>query len=623
MCKNCNTPGAKPLAAIWWRVSTAEQLENSPPSQISDSQGVALAHGYETTPEYTFGTDWHSLSVWDSPPMKQIRNLIESKAIHALIMQHPDRAPDKPAHRLHLRALCDENNVEMLSKNGEFPRGEAGEVLEFLDAWAKEKQVKRAQQGARDGTRDRARLKGLPASMVKPYGYQFRYRYWLEGSKQSKTPEALEPDPDTHWIICEIFQMAMQRKPIRQICKEMVAKEIPPPKGGKEWHVGVVGTILRNPTYGGRYYALRYVAVEPKNRSKSDTYGKTSRKLQPREDWLYVDFPIEAPPITWEQWETLQGWLTQNKAFSPRSSKVNYLLRGLLYCGLCGRKIQGHSDNGVIPHYQCPRVRLDHGDPSIKCKLPHMSGRDLEPKVWKEVVAILENPKEFIEALKNHNPTQGPTRSDAESAIKNVESELQKLDKAEAGIIALKISDPDMADALYQQQVGITRAKRTHYTEELTRQQDALISLGNDDLMISRFHALYDGLKYKLRDANFEDQRFVLLALNTRITVFPDRLEIGFAGTTDQRRQIQERLAGKDFNTREGRLQFEATQVFSPPNQRIGDLGDYATLDDPEIESKNDVLLSAPLWRCRQTDNEWAISFAVAIAQQKRRKVTH
>jgi hypothetical protein len=69
----------------------------------------------------------------------------------------------------------------------------------ILSAWHKEKQVQRAQQGARHGLRDRANVKGLPVNGAAPYGY--RLRYDLDNGK--KVPVAYEPDPATYPVVVE------------------------------------------------------------------------------------------------------------------------------------------------------------------------------------------------------------------------------------------------------------------------------------------------------------------------------------------------------------------------------------------------------------------------------------
>ena len=177
-------------AAIWWRVSTDEQREISPDTQTGEALALAEQEGYNVPPENIIGTDWSSLSVWNSPTMGQLKALVLDRAITAIFMYDADRGPSKPAHRLMFRALCEENGVAVRCCHGEIPGGEMGELMEFISAWSKEKQVHRAQQGAKDGLRDRAKKRGLPTNGTAPLGYQFRYQD-LNGKR---IPVALEPD---------------------------------------------------------------------------------------------------------------------------------------------------------------------------------------------------------------------------------------------------------------------------------------------------------------------------------------------------------------------------------------------------------------------------------------------
>ncbi len=56
-------------AAIWWRVSTDDQSEMSPDTQVQAALALAGQEGYQVAPEHIVGTDWASLEVWNSPPM--------------------------------------------------------------------------------------------------------------------------------------------------------------------------------------------------------------------------------------------------------------------------------------------------------------------------------------------------------------------------------------------------------------------------------------------------------------------------------------------------------------------------------------------------------------------------
>ena len=111
--RECFNQNHERIAAIWWRVSTDDQREVSPATQRSEALTLAHQDGFQVPQGFIIGTDWHSLSVWDSPPMNRLRELIRNREIRAVYVYHPDRLPSKPAHRLLFRALCEENGVQV------------------------------------------------------------------------------------------------------------------------------------------------------------------------------------------------------------------------------------------------------------------------------------------------------------------------------------------------------------------------------------------------------------------------------------------------------------------------------------------------------------------------------
>ncbi len=74
-------------------------------------------------------------------------------------------------------------------------------------------------------------------------------------------------------------------------------------------------------------------------------------------DWIWSPEVVHEALISPEVFEQARIMLTPASQRSPermpRSSARNpYLLRGLVHCGLCGRRMQGNWNNGR-PHYRC------------------------------------------------------------------------------------------------------------------------------------------------------------------------------------------------------------------------------------------------------------------------------
>ena len=113
-----------------------------------------------------------------------------------------------------------------------------------------------------------------------PYGYRYEYR--LEGDV--KIPVALVPDPSTYPAVCQIWKLALAGSTLRSICQRLYSDGIRSPRGNPGWDASSIHGMLKNPTYAGRFYALRFVGTEPVKRVKA-TYGKHTMKTKDFEDW--------------------------------------------------------------------------------------------------------------------------------------------------------------------------------------------------------------------------------------------------------------------------------------------------------------------------------------------------
>jgi hypothetical protein len=94
-----------------------------------------------------------------------------------------------------------------------------------------------------------------------------------------------------------------------------------------------------------------------------------------------------------------------------------YLLRGLLRCGLCGRKLNGEPNHGRRI-YRCAgrdRLRGDH-----RCHAATWTAERLEAFVWETVVGVLRNPDLLTEKLESHRARLGAQEVEVRSAVGRV-----------------------------------------------------------------------------------------------------------------------------------------------------------------------------------------------------------
>lgn len=112
-----------------------------------------------------------------------------------------------------------------------------------------------------------------------------------------------------------------------------------------------------------------------------------------------VNGPVERPSpgiVPAEVWDLVQVNLANNRTWSPRNSKRDYLLRGLPKCSTCTRTYTGDMQKGRQV-YRCPGIR--EGEPGYHerpCSGGQVNAAALESAVWDAVKAFAQHPREHL-----------------------------------------------------------------------------------------------------------------------------------------------------------------------------------------------------------------------------------
>ena len=400
------TTRAKP-SAIWARVSTPGQVETSLPTQIDRCRAKLEQVGYSAI--HTFAVDWSSLDLYSCPEFQQLRNLIRNREVRAVVILDRDRLQAKGLQRLVFMTEMEEAGVELVLCQGHpILEGPEGQIVELALALGKERAVLRARQGSKDGLHDRVVKFRKPICTHKLYGYK-----WDE--------IGLHLLPNDEWPnIKLIFDMLLNGASYTPIIRALDKRSILSPSGQREWNKTALSNIVHNPTYAGRYFALKKVAVEPKQR-KTSSYGNSSCRKLPLEQAEYLpEVKIMDPPITWEQRGRIIDQLAKHQKLAERNAKRKYLLRGIIVCGIHkGKGGQGRIYHGQ-PHPHNPNS-WRYTCPVGGCLHSHIDGPQIELWLTGMLTTILiQQPDQFYQWISDPN-----NRKQLET---NLEKDLRKVE---------------------------------------------------------------------------------------------------------------------------------------------------------------------------------------------------
>jgi site-specific DNA recombinase len=206
-----------------------------------------------------------------------------------------------------------------------------------------------------------------------PYGYRLVTTGQLHPSPKKAQYgielTRLDPDPETAPVARLIFELRLAGLGFRAIAQRLAAAGYPAPSAHdptrnkhrtvQRWSASAVRAIVLNPRYKG---TDRFGAHQKKDKllDPADVAaGRVSRRVAaPPEAWVLAEGVIP-PLVTAAVWEAAQpgGGPVASGPRPDRTTNPRYALRGLMWCGACGRRMQGshvrRPGGAERIHYRC------------------------------------------------------------------------------------------------------------------------------------------------------------------------------------------------------------------------------------------------------------------------------
>ncbi len=411
-------------AAIYARVSSQKQKEDETiESQELVLREFGLKEGYQIPETWLFLDNGISGQSLQRPALDDLRDLIRTESVDAILIYAPDRLARNYPHQLILLDEFRRCGVKVLFIRN-VPQGDTPEAIMFTHFQGIFAEYERALilDRSRRGTIHKAKS-GDPAILPKlPYGYQR-----IKNERQTVI-EIVETDAN---VVRKIFYLYVhERLSLNGICRRLSEVQIKSPKGNSYWFPATILGILKNKAYIG---TAAYGKSEKYEGIDKIRHYKGLRRLKPKnprkktneDSWYEINIPII---ISESDFETAQEYINKNKELALRNTKEPSLLQGLITCGECGcqfykrmRRYKGISKN----YYHC----RSHSDNKIpKCSNGYIQQDELDDLVYNEIIQMLQNPFMLQEEFKRREKESGNIEEIERQEI-SMRKELEKLIK--------------------------------------------------------------------------------------------------------------------------------------------------------------------------------------------------
>lgn len=394
-------------ALIYCRVSTQKQeKEATADSQEREARAFAKKHGLavvRVVHEQHTGAELH-----ERPMLSAERERIRNGEYDVVIFHSVDRLSRNAAHLLIFHDECERAGVQIQFVTEQFDKTPEGTLMLSVKGFVAEMERLKIRERVVRGKRQRVERGKLINASTPLYGYS-----------QDKETSARTIKPSESRIVRRIFDLSLSGVGMRSIAQKLNVEGVPSPANGKRafkndrkplWEKSAISRILREPAYSGLSVAYRWEHRKP--------VGQKEQIVErPRSEWVILSDSLTPAIVTPEEFDQVQELIAaRHTGDATRNESRPYLLRGLIYCGKCGRRRVPDETS-----YRCGSRSTGKGS----CGSPSTPMKMIDEWAWQQLTELLASPG-LLESALQLNPAEDQDRERLAQRAAELETAIAK-----------------------------------------------------------------------------------------------------------------------------------------------------------------------------------------------------
>jgi site-specific DNA recombinase len=512
--------GPMKRAALYARVSTDKQeREETIESQLDALYQAVKAGAYEVPAGGVFVDEHASGARLDRPALDRLRDLAAEGAFDTVLVWSPDRLARRYAYQVVLLEELTRCGCEVIFVHHPFGHSPEEQMLLQIQGVFAEYERALIQDRTRRGQLFAAR-QGRVNWGNPPYGYRYI-------RKTATTPQHVVRDEAEAEVVRQMYRWCVEEQlSSYAIHKRLTFQGVPTRKHNRHgWVQSSVIEILRDSVYKGDGYYNRTGPGDTRRpyrqrglKDQRPGNGR-ARVRRPREEWIPVRVPALIDP---ETWALAQVQLQRNRQRARRNNtKHTYLLRSLLVCGRCGRRLVG-AWNAKGGRYGCA-ARYPRYAPGA-CDGRSVMAQNVEAVVWDHVKALLADPA-VLQAQYEQGRGDPAVDVRAEQERERIERKLMALDREVSRLIDAYQAEVIELSELSERRRGVEEQGRM-LQERLRVIEQQRTSRENELRLLEGVEAFCASVRGSLEEPSFEVRQKVLQLVVDRVMVEDSRVVI-------------------------------------------------------------------------------------------------
>jgi len=381
--------------AIYARVSGARQeQEQTVGSQLAALDHAAVTMSVTVPPERRYVDEGFSGARLDRPGLDALRDAAADGQIDIALIYCPDRLARNYVHQQVI--------IEELSKRGvdvhfvERPIGERAEDRLLVQMQGVIAEYERAKiiERTRRGKLHKVRTGQVLPFSTAPYGYAIlRSAETPKGILVIDEVEAEHVRNMYRWVIDEGLS-------VWRVTKRLNSYGVQP-RRKSFWIQSSVYRLLTNSIYAGKAVYGKREFVEPTRPRNPGGYRKVQKssvRTRPQSQWIEIPVPAIVDETTQR---AVIAQLARNKICAPRNTQHPYLLRTMVVCGECKRRMSAFRQVSGDRRYEYFYYACLGRDPivsgrDVRCTSRRVQAASLDAVVWDAISAWIQSPEMLL-----------------------------------------------------------------------------------------------------------------------------------------------------------------------------------------------------------------------------------
>lgn len=437
------------------------------------------------------------IEFWQRPVLQQLVAQAQSGAYDRVIFHSIDRMSRDPEHLTAVKVMLAMGGAMLVCVSEPIPQDDTGILVQFVRGWASKREWTQIRERSMRGRRQRLERGMLGNAGRDLYGY---VRDREAGTRQIVDSEAA--------VVRRIFKLVVeQRLSLAAIARQLNQDGIPSPLARRgerpdaRWGSATLRTILRHPAYRGETIGWRHQSRE---------HGRRMRVIRPDSEWVRLPDGVTPAIVTDETWEAAQRVLAANVGDTARNQQRPYLLRGLVFCGVCGRRLRAEATR-ENRYYRCGSRDGQNGP----CGARLVPAGDVEQWAWLRASRRIADPR-LIAAGVTARAGRGTAALERERA--GLEKRLAQIQRGQDRLLAhFRESDRVPWDAV-ERQVSIAEHERRQVEGRISELAGRIAAITGSQQHNRELHAWCALAADNLARFDFDGQRLALETIGARIT---------------------------------------------------------------------------------------------------------